>query len=496
MHAPDILDCLANLSNDEVFTPPTVANMILDTLPADVWCNPHLKFLDPAVKSGVFLRECAVRLMAGLADTIPNEGARRDHIFKNMLYGIAITDLTALLARRTVYYSKFANADHAVVQFMQAQGNIFYDNIPHEFMNGKCTHCGTAFDRARDGDNNKMDRHAYQFIHQNIQKIMEQNMKFDVIIGNPPYQLETNGFGRQASPIYHKFIENALKLNPRYLSFIIPARWYSGGMGLDDFRDMMLQNRHLRKIFDYPNASDCFAGVEIKGGVCYFLHDSDYDGDCEFKRKRGGGGTQSQDWRDLREFPVLIRFAKGIDIIRKVKQKQVKCYDEVVMGIDPFQFPTNFEDYEQDYFPNAVQLYGNKFVGWVARNKITKNTHLVDQYKVLLAKAAEGSGEFPNRILGKPIIAEPNSACTFTYLVIQSFHSREQAENCVAYIKTKFFRFMVALLKSTQDVNRGKFAFAPVMDLNQQWSDEKLYDYFALSPDERAFIDEIVKQME
>ena len=283
---PDVLSCLANLSNDEVFTPPSLVNDILDLLPAELWSNPNAKFLDPVSKSGVFLREMAKRLMKGLETQIPDKQERINHIFSQQLYGIAITDLTALLSRRSVYCSKTANGKYSICEtFNDEQGNIRYKRIEHVWVGEKCNYCGATkevYDRGRE-----LETYAYQFIHTDKpEKIF--NMKFDVIVGNPPYQL-TVGVEKEnyAVPLYHSFIEQAKKLNPRFLSMIIPARWYAGGRGLDDFRKEMLNDNRIRRIVDFPNATDCFPGVDISGGVCYFLWDRDNRGNCTVETVKG-----------------------------------------------------------------------------------------------------------------------------------------------------------------------------------------------------------------
>ena len=278
---PDVLNCIANLSNDEVFTPPSLANQVLDLLPQELFKSPKTRFLDPFTKSGVFLREIVKRLDKDLEDPIPDRQSRIDHIIHNQVYGIACTELTALLARRSVYCSKTANGRFSVSRFDTPEGNIQYQAIQHSWVGGKCRFCGASqsvYDRGTDAE-----QYAYQFIHTDNPSQLTGNMTFDVIIGNPPYQLADGGNAASAKPLYHLFVQQAIKLSPRYLSMIIPARWYSGGKGLDEFRDLMLNDTRLSYLVDYFDSNDCFPGIDLSGGVCYFLWDQQHSGDCIVK---------------------------------------------------------------------------------------------------------------------------------------------------------------------------------------------------------------------
>lgn len=489
---PDILECIANLSSDEVFTPPQLANDILNLLPKEVWSNPDLTFLDPACKTGIFLRECAGRLMVGLEKAIPDENKRREHIFKNMLYGIALTDITGLMSRRSLYYSKSGLSENAVIKFENDKGNIIYENIEHTFEKRKCIHCGAPEDLLDRVEG--MEQHAYQFIHLNN---LFNNMKFSVIIGNPPYQLNDGGFGASAMPIYHKFIEMAMNLNPRYISMIIPSRWFAGGKGLDDFRAKMLTDKRLKILVDHPNAEDCFPGVEIKGGVCYFLWDSRHDGECEVISMLGGEEI-SRAKRSLDEHDTFIRFNESIDIIKKIRAKNESTMDKKVSSMKPFGFRTFFEDFKQKEFKDSVKIYTNPTrgkVGWVSKDKIVVNKNWVNKYKVLLAMAAEGKGTYPNNILGKPILTEKNTCCTETYLVVDLFDDRKKAENLNKYIKTRFFRYLVSLKKNDHHLSKDKFSFVPDLDMSTEWTDEKLFKRYGIDGKEQEFITSIVKEM-
>lgn len=488
---PDILECIANLSSDEVFTPPALANSILDNLPDEVWSNKDLKFLDPSCKTGIFLRECAKRLMAGLENVIPDEDERRNHIFKNMLYGVSITGITSLMSRRSLYYSKSGKSKNAVVSFKDEKGNIEYENIRHTFEKRKCIYCGAPEDLLDRVEG--MENHAYQFIHQDIKQIFN-NMKFDVIIGNPPYQLSDGGFAASAMPIYHKFIEKAIALNPRYISMIIPSRWFAGGKGLDEFRAKMLGDKRMKVLVDHPNAEDCFPGVEIKGGVCYFLWDSKHNGECEVISMLGGEEV-SRAKRKLDEHDTFIRFNESIEIINKIKTKKEETVDKKISSRNPFNFRTNFKDFKNKEFKDSVKIYANKKVGYVAKNKITVNKDWIDKYKVLLSSAYGAGSGYPHQITNKPFVAEKNSCCTETYTVMDVFDDLNKAKNFEGYMKTRFFRFLVSLKKNTQHNSKNTFSFVPDLDMSQEWTDEKLYKRYGINEEEQNFIKSIVKEM-
>jgi site-specific DNA-methyltransferase (adenine-specific) len=487
-HKPDILDCISNLSSDEVFTPPSVVNQVLDLLPADVWRNPNLKFLDPACKSGVFLREAAKRLMTGLEAVLQDEELRRKHIFQNMLYGIPITELTGYIARRSVYYSKVANSDHSVVRLETEQGNIVYKRGTHNYLRGKCVDCGAPEGVLDRGE--QLENYAYQFIHKNE----VSKMKFDVIIGNPPYQLQDAGDSTGASPIYHLFVNQAKKLDPRYISMIIPSRWFAGGKGLDDFRDQMLNDKRISHLVDFHNAADCFPGVEIKGGVCYFLWDSKYSGTCNVTPVLNGERLESSD-RYLNSYDILVRFNKAIPILEKVLAKNEKKYSERMSSQKPFGFRTNFTDFEAEKFKGAVEIYANKNVGWIAKDKILVNQHLIGKYKVLLSGAYNGGDAYPHQIINKPIVASNNSCCTETYIVCDYFDNIDEAKNLESYIKTRFFRFLVWLRKISQHNPKERFSFVPMLDMKKQWTDADLYKRYDISSDEVKFIEEMVREI-
>ena len=247
---------------------------------------------------------------------IPDLQQRIDHIFHHQLYGIAITELTSLLSRRSVYCSKYPNSIYSVTAFGDAQGNIRFKRIQHRWKDGRCVFCGASqsqYDR-----DIALETHAYELIHTTRPEEIYK-MKFDVIIGNPPYQLSDGGNAASATPIYQKFVEQAQKLNPRFLAMIIPSRWFSGGRGLDSFRKVMLNDNSIRVIHDYLKSSNIFPGTEIKGGVCYFLWDRDNRGDCKVFTHRSDKDIVVSE-RSLLEqgMDIFIRNPEQISVLNKV----------------------------------------------------------------------------------------------------------------------------------------------------------------------------------
>ncbi len=488
---PDVLTCLANLSSDEVFTPPQVANDILNLLPKELWRNPQATFLDPVCKTGVFLREIARRLDVGLEKRMPDRQQRINHIFTKQLFGLAITELTALLSRRSVYCSKAANGKYSVCSgFKDEAGNVLFERVAHRWENAHCVFCGASQENYERGE--ELESHAYRFIHTDKPEEIF-NMKFDVIIGNPPYQLSDGGDSTGSSPIYNLFVEQAKKLSPRYLSMIIPSRWFAGGKGLENFRASMLGDRRVSRLVDYPVASDVFPGVKVIGGICYFLWERDRSGLCEVT-------TRMADYEDtavrpLSQFDTFVRFNKAISILEKVQAMGYPSMSGQVSRQKPFGLRT----FARPTGKGDITLYANKIVGKIDVSEISAGAEMLPKWKVFTSCGYGEGGEvrdYPRMILGKPIVAPPGSACTETYIVVGAYGEEAAAKHLASYIRTRFLRFLVGLRKNTQHVNEDRFAFVPQLPMDEAWSDPRLYHHFGISAAEAAFIDVIVRPME
>lgn len=518
---PDVLSTFSNLSNDEVFTSPKIVNLMLDLLPMELFEDKEMKFLNPFTKNGIFLREIAKRLIKGLENEIPNLQKRLDHIFQNQLYGIAITEITSLLARRSIYCSKYANSRYSISQFDSPDGNIKFKRIPHVWDKGKCIYCGANkndFDREDD-----LETHAYQFIHTNTPEEIFK-LKFDVIIGNPPYQLSVGNSGGNSSKaraIYNLFIDNAKKLRPKYISMIVPSRWMTKSVeGIsDDWIDQNLSNNEFKVIHDFLDASKIFAGNAPKGGVNYFLWDRDYKGKCEYYLYENADDSKPYytfDYLKYDDLDIVVRDKFGFEILKKIIKingSYITNRDSNFSGmVSPKDFFTNksqltssWNKYSPDKSENKnIKLYLNKRIhnrdfGWVSASDIPKNHSAIGLNKVYVS-AAGGSGN-DKKIISKPFIGEMNSVCSQTYLVVgydENKHNFSELEcnNIITYMQTKFFRYLVSLRKKTQNGPRDVYRFVPIVDFSKPWNDKELFEMYEFSESDIDYINARITELD
>jgi|AntAceMinimDraft_12_1070368.scaffolds.fasta_scaffold09326_2 site-specific DNA-methyltransferase (adenine-specific) len=537
---PDVLTSIANLSNDEVFTPPAFANQMLDTVGEawaashkgeSIWADKTVTFLDPFTKSGVFLREIVRRLTEGLEREIPDVQERVNHILTKQVFGVAITELTSLLARRSIYCSKKANGKHSIATaFSTPEGNIWFERTEHTWVGGKervltvdgdgneieitvdgaCKFCGAKqkeYARGLDSES-----HAYSLIHtddlkQWVENTFGEDMQFDVIIGNPPYQLDDGGFSQSAAPIYNLFVKQAQALEPRFLSMVIPARWFAGGKGLESFRQNMLHDDRIRAIHDYPDSSRVFPGVQIKGGVCYFVWHRDSTGECEIFSHLSESRTSSA-LRPLLEpgMEVFIRYNEAVAIVKKVSkiapirsngQQAVsqESFSALVSSRKPFGIDTTFSGKEEQT-KDSLLLYRNGGTGYIRRQEVSTGSSLIDSWKIFVSYAYGAGEDFPHSIIGKPFVGAPGTVSSETYLAIGPFNSEPEAQNAMSYMRTQFFRFLVMLKKPTQHGTKTVYELVPMEDFSHPWTDSQLYLKYKLTKQEIEFIESMIRPME
>jgi site-specific DNA-methyltransferase (adenine-specific) len=494
-HVPDILDCLAQLSNDEVPTPPKVARAMLDLLPKEVWSDPTLTWVDPFSKSGVFLREAALRLLDGLADWEPDFDARREHIYRSMLFGVSITEMTGVISRRTLYCSRDASGQHSVVRFDDEAGNLPFVPAEHDLGDdgtaATCETCGAPADLER---GSKRENYAYAFIHGAYPTEEMKDMKFDVIVGNPPYQIDSDGNTR-TKPVYNLFVEQAIEMNPKYVLMITPSRWFAGGLGLTGFRQRMLSDHRMAHMVDFPQSKDCFPGVKIRGGVNYFLWSRDHKGGCTIRTVRGNTSSAPVT-RSLDAYDVFVRSNEGVSVLEKVQAKGEATMDERVSALVPFGLRAKFRRYVPEDTPGAIALHvmGRK-VEWIDPSSVTANAYWVPRHKTLLHAAYGEDHDGPYSVIANPFAVGPQSACTETYLVVDTFDTAAEAEHMAEFLRTKFARFLIWLRMNTQHLRRELFAFVPALPMDRTWTDEMLYERYGLSEEDIAFIESQIRPM-
>ena len=436
----------SRISDSEIVTPEKLTDEIVGILPADE-ITKTTTMLDIAAKQGEFVYAVYKRFGKQVADNF---------------YSIPTSKITYEFTLK-VYTLLGLNTAHVVSDFTA------YDLLTNKSIT----------------ENKQM-------------KIGNIYMNFDIIVGNPPYQESDGGAQMSASPIYQKFIQISKGLNPHFISMIVPARWYNGGKGLDEFRNEMLSDLRIRELHDYPDTTDCFIGLNIRGGICYFLWDKKHNDKCSITTHKGGKiGTPVKRRLMEKGLEVFVRYNEAINVLNKVQSKKEKTFNSLVSARKPFGLPTNYTDFKtKNTVTHNTLLYRFGQNGYVSKSDIDKNIKAIHLWKVLVPYASPGDDSYPHLILSKPLVVGENTCCTETYLLVGPFENETIANNVSNYMKTKFFRFMILLAKSTQHITQKNYSFVPIQDFTKQWTDADLYKKYGISEEEITFIDSMIKPIE
>mgnify|MGYP000950194528 CR=1 FL=1 len=423
----------SRFSESEVVTPHHVTMDLVDLLPMDE-LSPNSTFLDIASLQGEF--SCA--LCQKFGDSI-----------KSKIYALPTSRLSYELTRK-VYCLLGIPIDH-----------IINDYTTYDLIGDDC--------------------------EQLIERINELHP--EVIIGNPPYNFE-------GKIVYGQFVEIAKSIKPRFISMLIKANWFSGGLKLDDFRNSMLNERRIKVLHDYPDPDTYFKGpTTLRGGICYFLWDSRYDGKCLVFNHINGTTNSKERFLKEGDLDIFIRYNLGISILEKVLGKHEESIMEKAFTRNAFKLGSNYTEYKTKASVKAcykLYLPREKF-GFFTKEQITHNYDVALQWKVLVAKASPGDDTMPHGVISHPIVSEPKSLCTDSHLVVRVMPSETEAKNLADYMSTKFFRFMMLLAKNNQNMTREIFRFVPVQDFKRKWTDRELFTKYGLSDEEIAFINLVIK---
>ena len=520
------LQSLEKLTDSEIITPFEVVKKMVELLPEEVFTNLNNRFIDVSTKSGIYLKYIFFNLLHKLPNIqlsknnnqldyeldedydFTNLDDKKRFILRYMIYGIATSELSFLTSKRTLYENINENEDSekngkilSKPIFKNWEGNIVYKKLNNE---------------------------EYWFLETDIETInkeltkniilkKDKEMKFNVIIGNPPYQKnDGGGKGNNSKPIYNLFIDKSKELKPNYMSFIIPSRWMSGGRGLDNFRKSMLNDKRFKKIIDFKNSLDCFSNVDIKGGICYFLWELKYANKCEYtikKKEKGKEIIVSNQYRDLNKYDVLIRDNKAINILEKVlnkielfNKKRNIVYMNKKVSSQSFYADMNARLFQKELKYNEnIYLKGNGYkvyvnkdtfpksnngIGYIEKDLITKTNigKYINNHKVFIPKTFR-------ELKNKPFYGEPNSICSETYIVIDICKNKKEANNLINYFNTDLVSFLIKQKKITHNSSKETYSFIPSLNMKYNWTNEKLYKLFNISNSEIEYMSKSIKDM-
>lgn len=473
------------MSESEVITPSKICDEMVNLLPEEGLreiVERQRKLLDIASKSG----EYAVALYKRLTSKL---GYSHNDV-KDIIYSIPTSSIAYEFTRR-FYEILNLNINNIPVKFNT------YDLIKIKDKNGEVDYQKI----------NEILKQNKKFSEINLEdeiKVSDEKVKFGVVIGNPPYQVSDGGARASAKPIYHEYINLSKVLSSSYVSIISPSRWFTGGKGLDLFRSKMIEENKFRTLIDFSDSKECFSGVEVKGGVNYFLWDINYNGECNVKNIYKNNNTSLKRFLKLEDIDIFIRYNTLYTIFKKVHKKENCTFDILVSSRKPFDLDTSTK-IDDSKSKNSLKIYGKSKIGYIDEKKIKKNNELINKQKIFITYAY-GAGEgFPHQIINKPIIAPLGSVCTETYLSIGPFESEEEVNNAYKYIKTKFFRALVLIAKNSQHATSKTYRFVPIQNFTEKsdinWGkssdeiDKQLFEKYKLSDEEKKYIKEIIKDM-
>lgn len=478
------------LGESEVITPKHICKDMIDMIDdADLRAvmDSGKKVLDIAGKAGEFALAVFEKYIAlgydkeALKDaiyTIPTSGITYE--FTRMIYEILGLNVDNIASKFTSY---------SLLDVKDEDGDIDYDKIAALLKQNKPFNNITMNDEITEGD---------------------EIVNFDIVVGNPPYQLKDGSGGTNDAPIYQHFVESAHAVSPTISTLIMPSKWFTSGREhlLGEFRQRMLNNRSIQNMVVYSDFRDIFPDVNIKGGLCYYQYNSNYSGDCSYRLIQGGKSSVCN--RRLNEYDVLIQNPTLAAIVKKIANFEndgAGSVASIISNDTPFGIPTNPATSKKnpyDVFNNAsddhnTQLFyldrAKRKIAYINRNAVKKNAQHIDFHKVFIP-AAYGAGEdFPHQIVGRPEYAGPNSVCSQTYLYA-TFQSEKEAKNFISYLKTKVFRALVWACRIEQHLPNKTYRFVPLQDFSKPWTDAELYAKYGLTEEEIAFIESMIKPME